>query len=52
MPYWPRERFLELAPACWIQTRARLDLAELEVELGVVTVQPAVVDTSEQSPST
>jgi hypothetical protein len=49
MPYWPRERFLELAPAYWAQTRARLDPTELEAELGFVTVPPAVADTSEQS---
>lgn len=40
MPYWPRDRFLELAPAYWIQTRARLDPLELEAELGFVTVPP------------
>ncbi|MEO8901161.1 MAG: transposase, partial [Polyangiaceae bacterium] len=49
MPYWPRERFLELAPAYWAQTRARLDPTELEAELGFVTVPPAVAHTSEQS---
>jgi len=40
MPYWPRDRYLELAPAYWAQTRARLDPAELEAELGFVTVPP------------
>lgn len=49
MPYWPRERFLELAPAYWAQTRARLDLTELEAELGFVTVPPAAADAAEQS---
>ena len=29
MPYWPPERYLELAPAYWVETRRRLDPAEL-----------------------
>ena len=49
MPYWPRERYLELAPAYWAQTRARIDPAELETELGFVTVPPVLVDTAQQS---
>ena len=40
LPHWPRERFLELCPRDWAQTRARLDLAELELELGPLTVPP------------
>jgi len=48
MPYWPRDRFLELAPAYWAQTRARLDPLELEAELGFVTVPP-VADPAQQS---
>jgi len=52
MPYWPRARYLELAPAYWVQTRARLDPVELETELGFVTVPPVLVDTAQQpSPS-
>lgn len=49
MPYWPRERFLELAPAYWTLTRARLDPKELEAELGHVTVPPILADTAEQA---
>jgi len=49
MPYWPRDRYLELAPAYWAQTRARLDPIELEAELGFVTVPPVLVDTAQQS---
>ncbi len=49
MPYWPRDRFLELAPAYWAQTRARLDPKELEAELGNVTVPPILADTAEQA---
>jgi IS66 C-terminal element len=51
MPYWPRDRYLELAPAYWAQTRARLDPVELEAELGFVTVPPVPVDTAQQSSS-
>ncbi len=49
MPYWPRDRYLELAPAYWACTRERLDPAELALELGHVTVPPASPDTAEQS---
>ena len=49
MPYWPRDRFLELAPAYWAQTRARLDPKELKAELGHVTVPPILADTAEQA---
>ena len=48
MPYWPRERYLELAPAYWLNTRARLDPVELKAELGFITVPPAFVGTGEQ----
>jgi len=48
MPYWPRDRYLELAPAYWAQTRARLDPVELDAELGSVTVPPVFVDTAQQ----
>ena len=51
MPYWPRDRYLDLAPAYWAQTRVRLDPVELEAELGFVTVPPVLVDTAEQSSS-
>lgn len=49
MPYWPRDRYLELAPAYWAQTRAHLDPVELDAELGFVTVPPVLVDTAQQS---
>jgi len=48
MPYWPRDRYLELAPAFWAQTRARLDQTELAAELGHITVPPTASDTPEQ----
>jgi hypothetical protein len=49
MPYWPPERYLELAPAYWVETRRRLDPAELAAELGHITVPPAAASTGEQS---
>jgi transposase len=51
MPYWPRARYLELAPAYWTHTRARLDPIELKAELGFITVPPVLVDTAQQSSS-
>jgi len=51
MPYWPRERYLELAPAYWARTRERLDSAEFDAELGHITVPPSSASTTEQ-PST
>lgn len=38
LPFWPRERFLELAPKFWAATRARLDARQLEAEVGVIDV--------------
>ncbi len=38
LPYWPRHRYLELAPKYWRATRARLDTNELERHLGPITV--------------
>lgn len=46
-PHWPRDRYLELAPRYWTATRARLDAAQLEAELGPLTV-PAPTPPSEQ----
>jgi len=46
MPYWPRDRYLELAPKYWSRTRARIPERELELPLGHVTVPPP-----EQQPS-
>lgn len=48
LPYWPRDRYLELAPKYWTATRARLDQRELELPLGHVTVPPP---SAEQEPS-
>ena len=38
LPYWPRDRYLELAPKYWSATRGRLDERELALPLGHVTV--------------
>ena len=40
MPYWPRARYLELAPRYWADTRGRLDADELARPIGLVTVPP------------
>lgn len=49
MPYWPRDRYLELAPKYWASTRARLDPAELARPLGHATV-PDALPPEEQHP--
>jgi transposase len=46
-PHWPRDRYLELCPRDWRATRARLDAAQLEAELGPLDVPPP--PSSEQS---
>jgi len=48
LPYWPRDRYLELAPKYWARTRTRLDERELELPIGHVTVPPLA---AEQQPS-
>jgi transposase len=40
LPYWPRDRYLELTPKYWTQTRARLDEDEMKLAVGHVTVPP------------
>jgi transposase len=40
LPWWPRERYLELAPKNWARTRARLDEVEMRSPVGEVTVPP------------
>ncbi len=41
LPYWPKERYLELAPHRWSKTRTKLDPAELERPLGEFTIPAA-----------
>ncbi len=38
MPYWPKERYLELAPKYWRDTRARLDPTQLAREFGPIDI--------------
>lgn len=40
LPSWPRERYLELAPANWRATRARLNPAELDMPISSFEVPP------------
>jgi len=37
MPHWPRDRYLELSPKYWAETRSRLDPEELEKPIGPLT---------------
>lgn len=47
VPHWPRDRYLELAPRYWLATRARLDAAQLERELGPLDL-PASAPAAQQ----
>ena len=38
LPYWPRDRYLELAPQRWLATRAQLDTSELKRPLSPITI--------------
>ena len=46
LPYWPKHRYLELAPKYWQATRTNLDPAELDAELYPITVCPRSRSTS------
>jgi transposase len=55
VPLWPDDRMLELAPLFWARTRARLDAAELEKEIGWIAIPIEPLDTTatpEEQPST
>jgi hypothetical protein len=41
LPYWPRERYLELAPNNWLASRAKLDPDELNAPLSSFTIPAA-----------
>ncbi len=49
LPYWPRDRYLELAPKYWAATRARLLENELALPVGHITVPLALAP--EQKPA-
>ena len=38
LPYWPRDRYLELAPGSWLDTRAKLDPDELSAPVCSFTI--------------
>ena len=40
MAYWPRDRYLELAPKYWHATRGRLRPEELEAPLSAFEIPP------------
>jgi transposase len=40
LPYWPKDRYLELAPKYWRATRARLRPEQLDVPLAAFDVPP------------
>jgi transposase len=40
LAHWPTDRYIELAPRYWRHTSAKLDTAELEAEVGPLTVPP------------
>ena len=42
LPYWPRDRFIELAPKYWRATRARFIERELALPVGHIAVPPAL----------
>jgi transposase len=42
--YWPKERYLELAPNYWRGTRGNLDPVELQADLCPFTVPPAALN--------
>jgi len=40
VPHWPTDRFLELSPLHWANTRARLDVDQVDAEVGDLTIPP------------
>ncbi len=50
MPYWPTDRYVELAPKYWSATRVRLDPEEMKLPLGRVTAPSPL--TAEKQTST
>ena len=51
LAHWPKDRYLELAPKYWAQTRARLNAGELAAEVGPLTIPPPLpMSSGEQVP--
>ena len=48
LPFWPRERYLELSPKFWAATRARISPAQLLPDVGFIDLPPAVADATQQ----
>ena len=48
LAYWPKDRYLELAPKYWTRTRDRLNPAQLQAELGPLTVPPPLPTATEE----
>lgn len=46
--HWPKDRYLELAPKYWANTRARLDARELAREIGPLAVPPPIAAATEE----
>lgn len=44
LPYWPKHRYLELAPKYWQATRGNLNPVELEADLCAFSVPPAALN--------
>ncbi|MFN0253533.1 MAG: IS66 family transposase [Kofleriaceae bacterium] len=51
LPCWPSERYIELAPRYWRQTRARLVHDELDCDVGWLTVPEPPLETAKSAPS-
>lgn len=47
LPYWPSDRYLELAPMHWSATRARLKPEQLSKPLGAFDIPPLLAPTIE-----
>lgn len=51
LPCWPSDRYLELAPRYWRQTRARLVADEIECDVGWLTVPEPSLETAKSHPA-
>jgi hypothetical protein len=49
LPFWPRDRYLELAPKFWAATRDRIPEAQLLAEVGFIDVPPLAAGSGQQA---
>lgn len=49
LPYWPSDRYLELAPKYWAHTRERIDPVQLARPLGRLAVPPPLAATQQET---